>query len=117
MHELARPLAPSLGLTLGWTQIIKSGLNGVQNRRFGLKIGPEACQDPSRALGMGLTQSTGPSTAKTIKKIVPAQGECKAGLEHDIKHSWPNPSPFDDLMDIVCPHVRRHPLQQEIAND
>ena len=45
-------------------QIIKNGPNGVQNRRFGLKLGPEACQDRSGAFGMGLTHSKGPSPAK-----------------------------------------------------
>ena len=34
---------------------IKFGPKWVQNRRFGLKLGPEACQDRSRAFGMGLT--------------------------------------------------------------
>ena len=44
-------------------QIIKNGPNGVQNRRFGLKLGPEACQDRSGAFGTGLTHSKGPSPA------------------------------------------------------
>ena len=39
-----------------------SGLSPV-NRRFGLKLGPEACQDRSGAFGMGLTHSKGPSPA------------------------------------------------------
>ena len=49
-------------------QIFKNGPNRVQNRRFGLKIGPEACQDRSGAFGMGLTHSKGPSRAKKVKK-------------------------------------------------
>ena len=44
-------------------QIIKNGPNRVQNRPFGLKLGPEACQDRSGAFGMGLTHSKGPSPA------------------------------------------------------
>ena len=47
-------------------QIIKNGLNEVQNRRFGLKLGPEACQDRSGAVGMGLTHSKGLSPAKKV---------------------------------------------------
>ena len=49
-------------------QIIKNGPNRVQNRPFGLKLGPEACQDRSGAFGMGLTHSKGPSLAKKVKK-------------------------------------------------
>ena len=49
-------------------QIIKNGPNRVQNRPFGLKLGPEACQDRSGAFGMGLTHSKGPSPAKKVKK-------------------------------------------------
>ena len=49
-------------------QIIKNGPNRVQNRPFGLKLGPEACQDRSGAFGMGLTHSKGPSRAKKVKK-------------------------------------------------
>ena len=45
-------------------QIIENGPNRVQNRPFGLKLGPEACQDRSGAFGMGLTHSEGPSPAK-----------------------------------------------------
>ena len=45
-------------------QVIENGPNRVQNRRFGLKLGPEACQDRSGAFGMGLTHSKGPSPAK-----------------------------------------------------
>ena len=44
--------------------IIKNGPNRVQNRPFGLNLGPEACQDRSGAFGMGLTHSKGPSPAK-----------------------------------------------------
>ena len=43
---------------------IKFGPKWVENRRFGLKLGPEACQDRSGAFGMGLTHSKGPSPAK-----------------------------------------------------
>ena len=53
-------------------QIIKNGLNRVQNRPFGLKLGPEACQDRSGAFGMGLTHSEGPSPAKKVKKCAQA---------------------------------------------
>ena len=42
---------------------IKFDLKWVKNRRFGLKLGPEACQDCSGAFGMGLTHSKGPSPA------------------------------------------------------
>ena len=42
---------------------IKFGQKCVENRRFGLKLGPEACQDRSGAFGMGLTHSKGPSPA------------------------------------------------------
>ena len=42
---------------------IKFGPKWVENRRFGLKLGPEACQDRSGAFGMGLTHSKGPSPA------------------------------------------------------
>ena len=49
-------------------QSIKNGPNWVQNRPFGLKLGPEACQDRSGAFGMGLTHSKGPSRAKKVKK-------------------------------------------------
>ena len=52
----------------GRAQIIENGPNGVQNRPFGLKLGPEACQDRSPAFGMGLTHSKGPSPAKKVKK-------------------------------------------------
>ena len=47
-------------------QIIKNGPNRVQNRPFGLKLGPEACQDRSGAFGTGLTHSKGPSPAKKV---------------------------------------------------
>ena len=53
-------------------QIIKNGPNRVQNRPFGLKLGPEACQDRSGAFGMGLTHSKGPSPAKKVKKCAQA---------------------------------------------
>ena len=53
-------------------QIIKNGPNRVQNRPFGLKLGPEACQDRSGAFGMGLTHSKGPSPAKKVKKCARA---------------------------------------------
>ena len=71
----ARASRPVLGLVLEVqvppkmsvrAQIIKNGPNGVQNRRFGLKLGPEACQDRSGAFGMGLTHSKGPSPAKKV---------------------------------------------------
>ena len=52
-------------------QIIKNDPNRAQNRRFGLKIGPEACQDCSGAFGMGLTPSKGPSRTKNIKNCAP----------------------------------------------
>ena len=39
------------------------GPKWVENRRFGLKLGPEACQDRSGAFGTGLTHSKGPSPA------------------------------------------------------
>ena len=42
---------------------IKFGPKWVENPRFGLKLGPEACQDRSGALGGGLTHSKGPSPA------------------------------------------------------
>ena len=45
-------------------QIIENGPKWVQNRRFGLKLAPEACRDHSKAFGMGLTHSKGPSPAK-----------------------------------------------------
>ena len=58
-----------LGPTMsGRAQIIKNGPNWVQNRPFGLKLGPEACQDRSGAFGIGLTHSEGPSPAKKVKK-------------------------------------------------
>ena len=44
-------------------QIIKNGPNRVQNRRFGLKIGPEACQDRSGAF------RTGPATKKKSNSL------------------------------------------------
>ena len=53
-------------------QIIKNYPNWVQNRPFGLKLGPEACQDRSGAFGMGLTHSKGPSPAKKVKKCAQA---------------------------------------------
>ena len=53
-------------------QIIENGPNRVQNRPFGLKLGPEACQDRSGAFGMGLTHSKGPSPAKKVKKCARA---------------------------------------------
>ena len=52
-----------------WTKVpipsqnIKFGPKWVENRRFGLKLGPEACQDRSGAFGTGLTHSEGPSPA------------------------------------------------------
>merc|ERR1711966_383810 len=42
---------------------IKFDPKWVENRRFGLKLGPEACQDHSGAFGTGLTHSKGPSPA------------------------------------------------------
>ena len=45
------------------SQNVKFGSNWFQNRRFGLKLGPEACQDRSGAFGTGLTHSKGPSPA------------------------------------------------------
>ena len=42
---------------------IKFGPKWFENRRFGLKLGPEACQDRSGAIGTGLTHSEGPSPA------------------------------------------------------
>ena len=41
------------------SKIIKSGPKCVENRWFGLKLGPEACQDRPGAFGMGLTHSKG----------------------------------------------------------
>ena len=38
---------------------IKFGRKWVENRRFGLKLGPEACQDRSGAFGGGLTPLQG----------------------------------------------------------
>ena len=52
-------------------QIIKNGPNRVQNRRFGLKLGPGACQGRSKAFGMGLTYSKGPSQVKNVIFIAP----------------------------------------------
>ena len=52
----------------GRAQNDKNGPKWVQNRPFGLKLGPEACQDRSGAFGMGLTHSKGPSPAKKVKK-------------------------------------------------
>ena len=49
---------PSPAQNVGSGQITKNGPNRVQNRRFGLKIGPEACQDRSGAF------RTGPATKK-----------------------------------------------------
>ena len=43
-------------------QIIKNGLKRIQNRRFGVKISPEACQDRSGAFRIG------PATQKEVKK-------------------------------------------------
>ena len=40
---------------------IKFGPKWVENRRFGLKLGPAACRDRSGAFGMGVTHSRGPS--------------------------------------------------------
>ncbi len=77
----ARASRPVLGLVpevqVGPTmsvraEIIKNDPNRVQNQRLGLKIGPEACQDRSRAFGMGLTHSKGPSPAKKVKKCAQA---------------------------------------------
>ena len=53
-------------------QIIKNAPKWVQNRPFGLKLGPEAYQDRSGAFGMGLTHSKGPSPAKKVKKCAGA---------------------------------------------
>ena len=53
-------------------QIIENGPKWVENRRFGVKLGPEACQDRSGAFGMGLTHSKGPSPAKKVKKCAQA---------------------------------------------
>ena len=53
-------------------QIIENGLIRIQNRPFGLKLGPEACQDRSGAFGMGLTHSKGPSPVKKVKKCARA---------------------------------------------
>ena len=61
-----------------WTKVpvpsknINFGPKWVENRRFGLKLGPEACQDRSGAFGMGLTHSKGPSPAKKVKKCAQA---------------------------------------------
>ena len=51
---------------------IKFGPKWIENRGFGLKLGPEACQDRSGDFGMGLTQSKGPSPAKKVKKCARA---------------------------------------------
>ena len=53
-------------------QTIKNVPKWVQNGPFGLKLGPEACQDRSGAFGMGLTHSKGPSPAKKVKKCAQA---------------------------------------------
>ena len=54
-----------VGSTMSFqAQIIENDLKWVENRPFGLKLGPEACQDRSAAFGMGLTHSEGPSPAK-----------------------------------------------------
>ena len=50
-------------------QIIKNDANWMQNRRFSLKIDPEACQDRSGAFGMGLAHSKGPSWAQKVKSM------------------------------------------------
>ena len=42
---------------------IKFSSKWVENRKFGLKLGPEPCQDRSGAFGGGLTHSKGPSLA------------------------------------------------------
>ena len=43
---------------------IQFGPKWVENRPFGLKLGPEACQDRSGAFGMGLTHSEGEKSKK-----------------------------------------------------
>ena len=55
-------------------QIIENDPKCVENRPFGLKLGPEACQDRSGAFGMGLTHSEGPSPAKNAPGRAPAAG-------------------------------------------
>ena len=52
---LTKVLAPSKN--------IKVAPKWVENRGFGLKLGPEACQDRPGTFGMGLTHSKGPSPA------------------------------------------------------
>ena len=65
-------------------QIIKNDSNRVQNRPFGLKLGPEACQDRSGAFGMGLTHSKGPSPAKKVKKMCPSRPR----ISRSIHNPW-----------------------------
>ena len=84
-------------------QIIENGLKWVQNRPFGLKLGPEACQDRSGAFGMGLTHSKGPSPAKKVKKCARAApglagryitlGSAAKGYVSDLTVAQPSPKP------------------------
>ena len=67
-------------------QIIKNGPNRVQNRPFGLKLGPEACQDRSGAFGMGLTHSKGPSPVKEQQKVCPSRPKTMSGPAQIIKN-------------------------------
>ena len=82
-------------------QIIKNGLNRVQNRPFGLKLGPEACQDRSGAFGMGLTHSKGPSPAKKVKKCAqatPGRAGEAARRSHLISFLGKDLNPFDRML-------------------
>ena len=69
-------------------QIIKNGPNRVQNRPFGLKLGPEACQDRSGAFGMGLTHSKGPSPAKKVCPSPPRKGFLVSPRNHRWGSVW-----------------------------
>ena len=65
-------------------QIIKNAPNQVQDRRLGLKFGPEACQDRSGAFGMGLTHSKGPSPAKKVAGRYTTLGSATKGYVVDL---------------------------------
>ena len=56
----------------------------VESRRFGLELGPEACQDCSGAFGMGLTHSKGPSPAKKVKNVCPSRPR----ISRSIHNPW-----------------------------
>ena len=54
-------------------QIMKNGSNGVQNRWFGLKFGPEACQDRSGAFGTGPAAQNPAPDPKSLHGTPPLQ--------------------------------------------